>query len=135
MKRWMMVVLTVGVVCVAAGVLLAAADDDATAKPGAARGPRLRNVWGRVEDLSTKKKLLGVKIETEEKGETIQIFKLTKDTKVRKEEKVMKLTDLKKGMEVIVFFRPKGTDDKYPTALFIRMCEDREVRPRPRRRP
>jgi len=129
MKRWITLVLAAAGLCAAVGVLWAA-DDDVNPRRG---GRMPRRAWGRVEDLSTKKKLLAIKTETEEEGEVIQIFQLTPDTRVRKEEKVMELTDLKKGMEVIVVYRPKVDDDKYDTALFIRIRGDRDRPFRPRK--
>lgn len=118
------------VLLVAAGMFPARGEEKTTTEeqPGKATGGRVENVWGRVADTSAKKMLLGIKVETE-KGEEIQIFKLTKETTVRKEEKVKTLNDLRKGILVIVFFRAKEEDEKYPTALFIRIPEDRIRRP------
>ena len=136
MSTWKTVIAGVLVFLFAGAMLFAEGDgqDDDRKKP-AGRG-RLKNVWGRVEELNKKMTLLAVKVETED-GDKIMIFNINEDTKIRKAEKVKSVKDLRKGMEVIVFYAPKGEDEKHDTALGVRIRDDVDRRPRrrPRRRP
>lgn len=128
-NTWTKGLVSVLVLLFAAALVVAEGDDN---KPGVGHG-RIRNVWGRVEDINKTKTKLALKVETEE-GDEIQIYKLTEDTKVRKAEHVKSIKDLTKGITVIVFYRPKNDNEKYPTAVVIRIRDDWRRGPKPRRR-
>jgi hypothetical protein len=126
-------VLVLAVMCVALPFAFAPDDDIEDVQPVRPGLRRLRNVWGRIKDVSEAKRLLAVEVETEE-GDKIAIFQLTNDTKIRKAEHVKKFDDLDKGIEVIVFYRDKTGDEKYPTALMVRIRDEADPHPGKRRK-
>jgi len=104
------------------------ADDDADPELPLGRG--VRRVWGEVKEISLEKMKLAIEVEIDEDKKEIQIFLLTKDTKVRKQEHARSLDDVKKGASVVVFYRPVRGKDETPTALVVRIYEGRRYGPK-----
>lgn len=135
MKRWIAWPAAVGMICLAAGLLEAAPDDGADHQraSGMLQRPPGR-IMGRVKEVSLQARKLAIEVETEENPDgELRIFLLSEETKVRKEEHVKGLDDLKKGMRVLVFFRASQETGGTPTAFFIRILDGRRWSPRPRR--
>ena len=135
MKRFSAALTAVMLLSLLAGVVPAAkttADDDTQNLPGEPAG--MRRVMGTVEAIDLKAKKLAIQVKTEENpdGERL-IFKLDDETRVREEQNVKTLQDIRKNQRVLVFW--KASTEKTQTAALIRVFEDGRDLPRRPRRP